>query len=419
MQKVVKYVVLVALVLVTGCQILRTTETSPASKQIEPKIEPKIKPKPDLPPLSSESSSKPSDTPIIAQGPGFSLSARDFASFVKGRYLKAKDYTALSHKEKLDLLNEFVDDELIYQKALTKGLQHDKKIAERLRKTFDEYMIRWLYKIEVTDKISLSQEEIDREFKRLSEKDKKRSDSKLRAKRKAFSSKLRQRYKQFMKELQQDAGLTFKEDNFDFVIQRYKEIKEKFKKEKPRFPFIPQIESFQLTKEEAALPVAVYLDNHVLTVADLFTQYLEPIPPARKPLSDRAAVKRLAISALQKPLLLAEARKRGFDKNDNVVKEFNKRRRQYLISTLTSKELNSRRCEKMTDKRLRKFYNDHPERYTRPTKKDPAKKECIPFEEVKSNIEVELLEPIQKECHDEWKAELRKGQAIKLYDKYL
>ena len=356
--------------------------------------------------------------PLVVEGDGVVIPLNDYRVRLEAATRNDDDQDEVSPEKKLEIVNAMIDEELIYQEAVEQDIEKDAKTADKVRKAFEELMIRWLYKIEVTDKVTVTEEEIDAAFAELRAKDKAKDNARQIARRKAILKKQRQSFQLYEKELQKKAGLVFKQEGVELVIRKYRDAKARVLKETGR-PYILSLGTFDLTDDEKEIAVAEYGDNKRLLPMDVFARLHEMSPPSRPLLTTPSAVQDLAKQALQQDLLLAEASKRKYEEVPEVIKALNEKKRRILSAALFRREVGEKVGEHVTDEKMRQYYEEHIDSYQRPTPEDPEKNETIPFEEAKDLVDREVWPATRLELDKAWKATLREGRKFVIHEDLL
>jgi hypothetical protein len=119
----------------------------------------------------------------------------------------------------------------------------------------------------------------------------------------------------------------------------------------------------QLSQDEKDLVLASYKGG-VLTLKDWFEFLCDMSPPSRpKDLGTARGVENLLDRAIKAPILAAEARFLGFDKDPEFLSRLNQRRESMLLSAVRQERLNE--IAEPTAEQIKAYFEEHPEEFAR------------------------------------------------------
>jgi len=199
------------------------------------------------------------------------------------------------------------------------------KDSKRLREFYEKQMVELLLVRELSDKVEVTDAEVDAKLK---------ADPKLkrdRARSMLLWAKRRQAVDKFYDRLCDKLNVEKLRYNFPKVAQAYQRLRYRPQTDRGRVFWIQhsQMEN-ELTQEEKNTPLATY-DGGRVTLMDWF-ETLNMIPPMKRPndLETVEGVERLLDGTLRMPVLVAEAKLRRLDKDPDLMKQMAPREEQLI-----------------------------------------------------------------------------------------
>jgi hypothetical protein len=249
--------------------------------------------------------------------------------------------------------SETVVKKLLAEKAMLiegrkKGLVKENPSIQRYKQS---QLVNLLFQREVQPKIKYSEAEVDKVMK---------SDSKITrdsAINKVRSTKGRSVADQYYKDLYVKRKVEKVTHNFPKAAQIHQRLLLKPQEERTGFWIKNSQIKSELTQEEKDIVLAKFAGGEV-TLLDWFVAINEMSPPKRpKDLGTKEGVDRLLDQAIWTPLLIAEAKSLGFDKDPEYVRMSRVREDRSLLGMVMREKLNE--FPDTTKEEFLKFYEEH------------------------------------------------------------
>jgi hypothetical protein len=227
--------------------------------------------------------------------------------------------------------------------------------SSRLREFYEQQMVQALLQVELADKVKVTEAEIDAKVKSNPKLDRARAKSALQA------AKGRQAVGEYFDELSKKRNLRKLRYNFPKAAQIHQRLLYRPQAER-KMPWITHAQmDDELTEEEKNIPLATF-DGGQVTVRDWFERLNMSSPPKRpKDLGTAEGVERLLDDALRMPVLAAEARSRGLDKDESFLERIAPREERIIFSEVRRKLLAD--ISEPTEEQVRAYFNNNKEKF--------------------------------------------------------
>ncbi|MHC4334451.1 MAG: peptidyl-prolyl cis-trans isomerase [Planctomycetota bacterium] len=224
--------------------------------------------------------------------------------------------------------------------------------SSRLKEFYEQQMVQALLQVELADKVKVTEAEIDAKVKGNPKLDRARAKSALQV------AKGKQAVGEYFDELSKKRNLQKLRYNFPKAAQIHQRLLYRPQAERK----IPWITHAQMDNElEKNIPLATF-DGGQVTIRDWFERLNMSSPPKRpKDLGTVEGVERLLDDALRTPVLAAEARSRGVDKDESFLKRIAPREERIIFSEVRRKLLAD--ISEPTEEQVRAYFNNNKEKF--------------------------------------------------------
>lgn len=357
---------------------------------------------------------------VIAKIGNNNITYFEFCHYIKNRIQNPDDFISISKDKKIEILNELIMDRLMLMEGLKNNLDKDNRIVKKLAKEENNLMIKWLYKIEISDKLRISDNEIRKEYYKFYKNGKYVPGILNRVKNSITQKKSITLENELSIKLYDKYQLNIIPASIEKVIliyikaRKYTEAKNGSKTSRYNRPYIKTLDSMKLNNNDKKTVVAKY-NNNEFTLEDLFYEYLQIIPPQRPKLIDQKSIEDFIKKILLRKLYLAEAENRHYYKNPEVKKEVNLKKNQFILQKFKELEISKKTREYISNENhLRNYFKKNKEKYKVDAKGDSIKEE-IEFQKVKMWLESDLVNLKSKEIKDKLIAKLKKQDEVIIY----
>lgn len=253
-------------------------------------------------------------------------------------------------------LLKMIAEKAIIIDARSQKLNEDEQVKKTMTQFMEKKLVNFLLQTHLQDKIKVSDSEIDAKM---------RGDPKLdreRAKAMVMREKANRIFTKYYADLQKKFHVQKITDNFPKAVQIHQKLL--FRPQKPRkvgFIRIRQITD-ELTPEEQNTPLATF-DHGKVTIKDWLDALCELSPPSRpRDLNTLQGVDKLLSRALRTPILVAEARLNGLDKDEGLLKEAKEYEDRILLNKTRSEKLRDIRGP-IAQEQLLAYFNENKEEF--------------------------------------------------------
>lgn len=251
---------------------------------------------------------------------------------------------------------------MIAEKAMTiegrkQNYLEDEATKSKINQFRERMLVRLLFQTELQEKIKASESEIDEKIK---------TDPKLnraRAKVMLEREKSRKLINELYDELCKKLSVQKLRDNFPKAVQIHQRLLME-SRELEKLVFIRKTQVNELPPEEKNIVLATF-DNGKIILKDWFDTLCQRSPPSRpKDLHTVNGVEKLLDRVMRTPIFLAEAKLRGLDKDENLVKYVRKQEDLTLLRNV--KNAKYKEVKKATKEEISLYFNENKEKFRTP-----------------------------------------------------
>lgn len=354
---------------------------------------------------------------ILVKGDDFTITAQQVADYIKLRAEVDAPGDSKTQPNYGDYLKQLVDEELIVQAATKQGLDQEPATIAQVTQFLDNAMLDRFYELEVSSKAVVTQAEIEAEALTLSERDQRAKDPQALATRKAVAARQRTLMSNLLDSLQQSYPINYNEAGLELMLLKVHETLNRLLQADPPKTFIASITDFALTEQESAQPIATIAGTTEFPMLKALTFYLEIVPPRRPSLKTQTDAKRFTTEALKRPIMLMEARRRGYDRDPLVLTQYQANSRRYLVSLMTQRHVISAIKGLLTEEQKREYYEANLDKFMVSSETNPHTRVPMSYEDAEMSIEYELSLPLKEKLDAEWRQQLRKDRRIEFLNR--
>ena len=249
---------------------------------------------------------------------------------------------------------------MLGEKAMTLEGRSGNLLAgnSRVKQFYDQMLVTQLLTNELSDKVKVTEAEIDQKLK---------SDPKLnreRAMSMLLNSKKRQAVDEYYEQVSKKLHTDKLRYNFPKVAQAYLRLKHRPQSPRNMWWIRHSQMDEELTQEEKNTPLVTY-DGGRVTLMEWF-EALNMIPPNKRPkdLNTVEGVERLLDDAMRMPVLSAEAQRQGLAKDPEFLKQIRGREDRILMSEMRSKLFAD--LASPTEQEVVEYFNQHRDEFKDP-----------------------------------------------------
>ena len=226
------------------------------------------------------------------------------------------------------VLMKMVAEKAMVIEARRKNYLEDESIRDSLKRFKEKKLVNLLLGAYLKDKITVTETEIDEKIKTNPKL------KRIRAKAMLQRTKAGKLVNQFYSEIYKKFNAQKLSVNFPKVVRIHRRLLLYPKEpQKMRWIRVNQVRN-ELTPEEKNIVLATY-DNGKVTLKDWFNALCQIAPPSRpRDLNTAKGVERLLDGVLRTPIFVAEAKSRGLDKDESLLKQIRKREDEKLLSKI-------------------------------------------------------------------------------------
>jgi peptidyl-prolyl cis-trans isomerase C len=227
--------------------------------------------------------------------------------------------------------------------------------SSTLKEFYEEQMVQLLFSMEMSNRVKVTESEIDEKLKSNPKLDRARAKSMLQA------SKSRDAAEQYFDELSEKLYVKKLRYNFPKVAQAHQRLLHRPQSERKVFWIRHSQMENELTEQEKNTPLVTF-DGGQVTLMDWFER-LNMIPPLKRPkdLGTVQGVERLLDGAIEMPVFAAEARSRGLDKDENFLKQIAPREERIIFGEVRRKVFAG--ISNPTEEEIREYFNSNKEKF--------------------------------------------------------
>ena len=231
------------------------------------------------------------------------------------------------------VLMKMIAEKAMVIEARRQNYLEDKSIQDSLKRFKGKKLVNLLLGAYLKDKLTVTETEIDEKIKTNPKL--KRTSAKAMLQR-AKAGKL---INQFYSEIYKKLNVQKLSVNFPKAVRIHRRLLLSPKKpQKMRWIRVNQVKN-ELTPEEKNIVLATY-DNGKVTLKDWFNALCQFSPPSRpKDLNTTKGVERLLDGVLRTPIFVAEAKSRGLDKDESLLKQVREREDRHLLTKIRTEKL--------------------------------------------------------------------------------
>jgi hypothetical protein len=284
----------------------------------------------------------PADPNVVAVISGYVITGEDFKKeYLQG--LQPNPYAGSpqgSAPEPKAVLMQMLGDKAVILDARQKGMDQRDEIQTYIKRLREQRLMTKVAIAAVEPQISVTEQDVnkviaqDPNLAKLTAQDPNLVKGRARIRTRIRNQKGNEIFSRYYQQLMQKLHLTKVAENLPKTAALHKRLLSKAKPESKRNIYWIEDDQIKtdLDPNERDLVLATY-DGGRFTVRDWFRALCEIVPPRRpKDLDTPGGVERFLDSALQRPLLTAEAIAQGMDKDEKLVRELRTREDEMVLN---------------------------------------------------------------------------------------